>query len=184
MQWNGQRNGLIVPVTAALEDADAQGIRGTVQLQPQCGGRRRRRGRLGPEQEGRGAPAFRRQLQAPEGGEADIPGPGQHDALRHAAQGLLAGPQRFAAAAAADQQQAFQAQAVTMQGRGVGDPRRIDEEQPAALPAGRGQGGEQQAELAQPRPGGDQLGDRAPRPAAARKMAVQPRMAGGQNRLR
>jgi hypothetical protein len=38
MQWNGQRDGLIVPVTAALEDADAQGIRGTVQFQPQRGG--------------------------------------------------------------------------------------------------------------------------------------------------
>lgn len=165
-------------MAAAFEDIDAHAFRLVPQLQPQCRGRSRLRGGLGAKQESRGAPLLGHQLQAPQGRETNLRRPGQDDAFGKPTQRLFTSPQGFAAIGGSHQQQAFQAQAVTVQGRGVGDPRRVDEQQPAARLAGCRERGKQQAELTQARLGGDQLGDRAAGPAAAREAIVQRRMPG------
>ena len=151
----------------------------------QAQGRRRRfpQGAFRAEQKRQLGVGFRGQLQAPQAGEVDALRPGQHGAAAAAAQRLLAGPQRILLVARAHQQQAFEPQALRPQRAGVGYPGRVHQHYPQALAAQLRQGREQQAELAEAGIGGDDLADRAQRPAPARQARVQPRVPGGQGSL-
>ena len=151
----------------------------------QAQGRRRRlpQGAFRTEQKRQLGIGFRGQLQAPHAGETDALRPGQHGAAAAAAQRLFAGPQRILLVARAHQQQAFEPQALRLQRTGVGYPGRVHQHHPLVLAAQLRQGREQQAELAEAGIGGDDLADRAQRPAPARQARVQPRVSGGQGAL-
>ena len=126
---------------------------------------------------------FRGELQASQVSKTDALGPGQHGAATAATQCLLASPQRLFGAARPYQQQAFEPQAMRLQGSGVGYPGRIHQDGPQALFAEFRQRREQQAEFAQPRVSAHQLGYRTQRPTLAGQARIQPRMPGGQGRL-
>ena len=102
-------------------------------------------------QEGQLAVFLRSQLQTSQRGEADPFRPGQYGPAASAAQSLLAGPQGCPAAAAADQQQALRGQATRVQEGRTGNPRRIHQHHPLALPGDIRENRQQQAELAEPR---------------------------------
>jgi len=69
---------------------------------------------------------FCSQLQTTQFTERQAVRPGQHGTAGYATQYLLTSPQRFAPVLCVDQQQVFQRQSTTIQGRRVGDPRRVN----------------------------------------------------------
>jgi hypothetical protein len=153
------------------------------ELQAQGGRRRVPQCIFRPEQESQLGIGFRGELQAPQASKADALRPGQHGTATAAAQRLLASPQGFFATVRAHQQQAFEPQAMCLQGSGVGYPGRIHQDGPQTLLAEFRQRREQQAEFTQPGVSAHQLGHRAQRPAPAGQACIQPCMSGGQGRL-
>ena len=92
------------------------------------------------------------ELKAPQLGESDTFGPGQHGAAAAAAQGLFAGPQRLFFVARTHQQQPLESQVVGLQRGRVGYPGRVHQHHPLPLFAQLRQHREQQAELTQAGP--------------------------------
>jgi hypothetical protein len=112
--------------------------------------------------------AFCRKLQTPQFTERQGIRPCQHDTAGYAAHHLFTGPQRLVPVLRANQQQLFQRQAMAMQGRRVGDPRRVDHGNPVIFLAEPRKHRHKQAEF--PATGRiiDKFRDRSHRPAIAR----------------
>ena len=180
--WNSHRFG--GAASAAFEDIDLYpAVSAGFQPQAQGGGGGFPAGAFRPKQESQLGTALSRDLQAAQLAETGLLRPGQYGSAPATAQSLLAGPQGLFAPACADKQQALQQQAVAPERCGVGDPWRIDQDDPLALPAGVRQRRDQPPELTHSGLAGDQFGHGAPWPAAAGQLPVQAGVAGGQGAL-
>ena len=164
-----------------LEDAHLHPARESREGQPQRGRRRLAGKAIGAQQdEGRGV-FFGSQLQATQGAHVGICKPQQNDVAGARSQGLAGRPAGVGRAGRLDEEQTLERHPGGGQGRRVERLRRRDADRPAPG-ADTGQKGQQQAELADPGVGQEELGEGAPRPAAAGQNGIQPGMAGGQPR--
>src|SRR6185295_8268285 len=171
-QWRGKRR------AAAFDEMQGELEAGGLEREAQAGGRGFMRGSQRPIEESRGMARLRGDRQALQLGVTRLRNPCGERVAAARAQRLLSRPQGVAAARWADDQQMDQVDAGGRQSGRIRHLRRRDADGALTGARNRGDGRQDELQLADAGLVGEDLGQPLPRPAAPRKFGIQGGKAG------